>query len=60
MAQWALDRGFIVVVPDRRNTRMAYADPIVAGRVVLDSVRAIDNYDEALKTPRPPGTLPLT
>ena len=33
---------------------------IVAGRVVLDSVRAIDNYDEALKTPRPPGTLPLT
>ena len=58
--QWALDRGFIVVVPDHQGARMAYADPIVAGRVVLDSIRAIDNHDAALATPRPPGTLPLT
>lgn len=57
--QWALDRGFIVVVPDHQGARMAYADPIVAGRVVLDSIRAIDNHDAALSSPRPPGTLPL-
>ncbi|GED96734.1 lipase family protein [Gordonia crocea] len=43
--QWSLDRGLIVLVPDHQGARMAYAEPIVGGRVVLDSVRAMLNHD---------------
>ncbi|MFT4200562.1 lipase family protein [Gordonia sp. (in: high G+C Gram-positive bacteria)] len=43
--QWALDRGFKVLVPDHQGARMAYAEPIAGGRVVLDSIRAMRGLD---------------
>ncbi len=45
--QWSLDRGYRILVPDHQGARMAYADPIVAGRVVLDSIRAMLDQDRA-------------
>ncbi|MGW0355812.1 lipase family protein [Nocardia nova] len=41
--QWAIALGFAVLVPDHEGPRMAYAEPTVAGHVVLDSVRAVRN-----------------
>ncbi|MFT4087724.1 MAG: lipase family protein [Gordonia sp. (in: high G+C Gram-positive bacteria)] len=38
--QWALSRGYTVIVPDHEGPRMAYAEPVVAGHIVLDAVRA--------------------
>ena len=38
--QIALDRGHAVLVPDHQGPRMAYAEPILAGHVVLDAIRA--------------------
>ncbi len=37
---WALAQGHAVVVPDHEGPQMAYAEPKVAGHVVLDSIRA--------------------
>ncbi|GAC70922.1 putative lipase [Gordonia soli NBRC 108243] len=38
--QLALARGYAVIVPDHQGPRMSYAEPTLAGRVILDSVRA--------------------
>ncbi|WP_431309088.1 lipase family protein [Gordonia prachuapensis] len=43
--QIALARGYTVLVPDHQGPRMAYAEPIVAGHVVLDSIRALTELD---------------
>lgn len=33
-------RGYAVLIPDHEGPRMAYAEPYVAGHIVLDSIRA--------------------
>ncbi|AZG46131.1 putative inactive lipase [Gordonia insulae] len=38
--QLALARGYGVIIPDHQGPRMAYAEPVVAGHVVLDAIRA--------------------
>ncbi|MFT4126348.1 MAG: lipase family protein [Gordonia sp. (in: high G+C Gram-positive bacteria)] len=38
--QLALSRGYTVIVPDHEGPRMAYAEPTLAGHIVLDSIRA--------------------
>ncbi|GAB05073.1 hypothetical protein M2359_000773 [Gordonia amarae] len=43
--QLALDRGYTVLIPDHQGPRMAYAEPTVAGHIILDSIRAISTYD---------------
>nr|WP_246461878.1 lipase family protein [Nocardia transvalensis] len=37
---WALAQGHAVLVPDHEGPLMAYAEPNVAGHVILDSIRA--------------------
>ncbi len=39
--QLAVVRGYAVLIPDHEGPRMAYAEPYVAGHVVLDSIRAV-------------------
>jgi len=41
--QLAAARGYAVLIPDHEGPRMAYAEPYVAGHVVLDSIRAVRN-----------------
>ncbi|MBB5917280.1 hypothetical protein BJY24_006192 [Nocardia transvalensis] len=41
--QLAMLRGYAVLIPDHEGPRMAYAEPYVAGHVVLDSIRAVRN-----------------
>ncbi|UAK31565.1 lipase family protein [Nocardia asteroides] len=36
-------RGYAVLIPDHEGPSMAYAEPIVAGHAVLDSIRAVRN-----------------
>ncbi|MDH3047083.1 lipase family protein [Gordonia alkanivorans] len=38
--QLALNDGHAVLVPDHQGPRMAYAEPVLAGHVVLDAIRA--------------------
>jgi hypothetical protein len=38
---WGLSRGYAVLIPDHEGPWMAYAEPRVAGHVVLDSIRAV-------------------
>ncbi|MEV6138103.1 lipase family protein [Nocardia sp. NPDC051990] len=38
---WALSRGYAVLIPDHEGPLMAYAEPMVAGHVLLDSIRAV-------------------
>ncbi|MGW4767246.1 lipase family protein [Nocardia sp. NPDC004278] len=40
---WALSRGYAVLIPDHEGPWMAYAEPNVAGHVVLDAIRAVRN-----------------
>lgn len=42
--QLALSRGYTVIVPDHEGPRQAYAEPTLAGHIVLDSVRAAAKY----------------
>jgi hypothetical protein len=37
-------RGYAILIPDYEGPRMAYAEPYVAGHVVLDAVRAVRGY----------------
>ncbi|MBT0566949.1 lipase family protein [Williamsia sp. CHRR-6] len=37
----ALAKGYTVVLPDYQGPRMAYGEPVVAGHITLDSVRAL-------------------
>ncbi|MFC9897316.1 lipase family protein [Nocardia sp. NPDC127579] len=37
---WALGRGYAVLIPDHEGPWMSYAEPTVAGHIVLDSIRA--------------------
>ncbi|MEV0296888.1 lipase family protein [Nocardia sp. NPDC050710] len=39
--QLALLRGYAVLIPDHEGPWMAYAEPVVAGHAVLDSIRAV-------------------
>lgn len=41
----ALARGYAVLVPDHQGPRMAYAEPTVAGHVILDAVRAVTSLE---------------
>lgn len=41
----ALARGYTVIVPDHQGPRQAYAEPVTAGHIVLDSVRAAARFD---------------
>ena len=51
--QLALARGYTVLVPDHQGPRMAYAEPVVAGHVILDAIRAIAALDHRqFGTPR--------
>ncbi|WP_083862797.1 lipase family protein [Gordonia soli] len=43
--QLALAQGYSVIIPDHQGPRMAYAEPWVAGHVVLDSIRAAGQLD---------------
>lgn len=43
--QLALARGYAVLIPDHQGPRMAYAEPELAGRIVLDSLRALTGFD---------------
>ncbi|MEE3849830.1 lipase family protein [Gordonia sp. LSe1-13] len=43
--QDSLAKGYAVIVPDHTGARMAYAEPYVAAHVVLDSIRAAENFD---------------
>ncbi|WP_084161158.1 lipase family protein [Nocardia sp. BMG51109] len=38
---WGLSRGYAVLVPDHEGPWMSYAEPAVAGHVVLDAIRAV-------------------
>lgn len=40
----ALARGYAVLIPDHEGPRMAYAEPYVAGHVVLDAIRAVRDF----------------
>ena len=46
--QLALARGYTVIVPDHLGPRMAYAEPKVAGQIILDSVRAAGHLSKKL------------
>lgn len=39
--QLAALRGYAVLIPDHQGPRMAYAEPYVAGKIVLDSIKAV-------------------
>jgi hypothetical protein len=41
---WALGQGHAVLLPDHEGPLMAYAEPNVAGHVMLDSIRALRAY----------------
>lgn len=45
--QLALANGYAVLVPDHEGPRMGYAEPTVAGHVILDALRAITQLDPA-------------
>lgn len=40
---WAANKGYAVLIPDHEGPRMAYAVTKVAGHVILDSIRAMQN-----------------
>ncbi|WP_319944290.1 lipase family protein [Nocardia macrotermitis] len=42
---WGLSRGYAVLIPDHEGPLMAYADPNVAGHIVLDAIRAVRAQD---------------
>lgn len=42
--QLALARGYAVIIPDHEGPRQAYAEPTLAGHVVLDAVRAAAKF----------------
>lgn len=42
---WGLSRGYAVLIPDHEGPWMAYADPYVAGHIVLDAIRAVRAKD---------------
>ncbi|WP_280426745.1 lipase family protein [Nocardia carnea] len=46
-ATWALDRGYAVLIPDHEGPWMAYAEPNVAGQVILDGIRAVRSLPDA-------------
>ncbi|MFT3716215.1 MAG: lipase family protein [Gordonia sp. (in: high G+C Gram-positive bacteria)] len=45
--QLALSHGYAVIVPDHEGPREAYAEPTLAGHIVLDAIRAAAKYDPA-------------
>lgn len=38
---WGLAHGYGVLIPDHEGPRMSYAEPHVAGHVILDAIRAV-------------------
>lgn len=40
---WAANQGYAVLIPDHEGPRMAYAVTKVAGHIILDSIRAMQN-----------------
>ncbi|BCK54691.1 putative lipase [Nocardia wallacei] len=43
---WALGQGHAVLVPDHEGPLMAYAEPNVAGHMILDAIRATRTVDD--------------
>ncbi|EON32519.1 secretory lipase [Gordonia terrae C-6] len=43
--QLALNAGHVVLIPDHQGPRMAYAEPVLAGHVTLDAIRAARRLD---------------
>ena len=41
MTALAAARGYAVLIPDHEGPRMAYAEPTLAGHIVLDAIRAV-------------------
>ncbi|WP_280402725.1 lipase family protein [Nocardia carnea] len=46
-AATALSRGYAVLIPDHEGPWMAYAEPNVAGQVILDGIRAVRSLPDA-------------
>ncbi|WP_280416078.1 lipase family protein [Nocardia carnea] len=44
---WALNKGYAVLMPDHEGPLMAYAEPNIAGHVMLDSIRAVRAHEPA-------------
>lgn len=44
----AIRRGYVVLLPDHQGPKMAYAEPVVAGHVILDAVRAMKSAEPEL------------
>jgi hypothetical protein len=42
--QLAMLRGYAVLIPDHQGPRMSYGEPFVAGHIVLDSIKAVRNW----------------
>lgn len=48
----AIKRGYVVLLPDHQGPKMAYAEPVVAGHMILDAVRAMRSVEPALAESR--------
>ncbi|MBH0776765.1 lipase family protein [Nocardia bovistercoris] len=44
---WALSQGYAVLIPDHEGPFMSYAEPNVAGHVILDGIRAVRSLPAA-------------
>ncbi|MBI3889765.1 lipase [Candidatus Saccharibacteria bacterium] len=44
-SQAAVLRNYAVLIPDHEGPRMSYAEPVVAGRITLDAIRAMQQFD---------------
>ncbi|MGB3770758.1 MAG: lipase family protein [Rhodococcus sp. (in: high G+C Gram-positive bacteria)] len=44
-SQVAVSRNYAVLIPDHEGPKMSYAEPVVAGRVTLDAIRAVQQFD---------------
>ena len=46
-SQAAVLRNYAVLIPDHEGPRMSYAEPVVAGRITLDAIRAMQQFDSS-------------
>ncbi|MGU3433013.1 lipase family protein [Actinomycetes bacterium M1A6_2h] len=48
-SQAAVLRNYAVLIPDHEGPRMSYAEPVVAGRITLDAIRATQQLDSTFR-----------
>ncbi|WP_188546359.1 lipase family protein [Rhodococcoides trifolii] len=48
-SQAAVLRNYAVLIPDHEGPRMSYAEPVVAGRITLDAVRAVQRLEPTFR-----------